>query len=137
MSLVLDASMTIAWLFADERRAAAHGIMLRVVSGGALVPSLWRLEVVNVLRNAVRRERCDEAYVDRSLERLLRFPIEIDDETSLHAWTATRDLSRRHNLSAYDAAYLELAVRSSLPLATCDRELAAAASRSGVEVLTA
>ena len=90
MSVVLDASMAVAWLFADERTDAAHAVMLRVVSGGAVVPSLWRLEVANVLRNAVRRGRCDEDYVDRSLQRLSRSPIEVDEETSTHAWTATR-----------------------------------------------
>ena len=137
MSVVVDASMAIAWLFADERTDAAHAVMLRVVSGGAFVPSLWRLEVANVLRNAVRRGRCDEAYVDRSLERLGRLPVEIDDETSMHAWTATRALSREQGLTSYDAAYLELAVRKSQPLATCDADLIAAAGRCGVEVLTA
>ncbi len=129
--------MAIAWLFADERTDAAHAVMLRVVSGGAFVPSLWRLEVANVLRNAVRRGRCDEAYVDRSLERLGRLPVEIDDETSMHAWTATCALSREQGLTSYDAAYLELAVRKSQPLATCDADLIAAAGRCGVEVLTA
>jgi predicted nucleic acid-binding protein len=99
-------------------------MMMRVVSGGAAVPSLWRLEVANVLRNAVRRGRCDQAYVDRSLARLGRFPV--DDETSVHAWTATRALSREQGLTSYDAAYLELAIRKSQPLATCDAELIAA-----------
>ncbi len=137
MSIVLDASMTIAWLFADERTDAAHAVMLRIVSDGAIVPSHWRLEVANVLRNAVRRGRCDETYVDRSLERLGRFPVEVDDETSMHAWTATRALSREQNLTTYDAAYLELAVRKSRPLATCDADLAAATARCGLEVLAA
>ena len=93
MGIVLDSSMTIAWLFADERADAAHAKMRRVVSSGAVVPSLRRLEVANVLRNAVRRGRCDEAYVDRSLERLSRFPVEVDDETSMHAWTTTQAFS--------------------------------------------
>ena len=137
MSVVLDASMAIAWLFADERTDGAHAVMLRVVSGGAVVPSLWRLEVANVLRNAVRRGRCDEAYVDRSLERLSRFPVEADEETSMHARTATRTLSREQGLTSYDAAYLELAIRKSRPLATCDADLIAAAGRRGLEVLTA
>lgn len=136
MSMVVDASMTIAWLFADERTDAAHAVMLRVVSGGAVVPSLWRLEVANVLRNAVRRGRCDEAYVDRCLDRLGRFPVAIDEETSLHAWTATRALSREHGLTSYDAAYLELAIRKSQPLATCDADLIGAASRCRLEVFT-
>ena len=127
--------MAVAWLFADERTDAAHAVMLRVVSGGAVVPSLWRLEVAKVLRNAVRRGRCDEAYVDRSLERLSRFPIEVDEETSMHAWTATRALSREQGLTSYDAVYLELAIRKSRPLATCDADLIAAAGRCGLEVL--
>ncbi len=104
MSVVLDASMTIAWLFADKGTEAAHAVMLRIVAHRAFVPSLWRLEVANVLRNAVRRGRCDETYVDSSLERLSRFPIEIDDETSLHAWAATLALSRAQGLTPYDAA---------------------------------
>jgi predicted nucleic acid-binding protein len=137
MTIVVDASMAVAWLFADERTDAAHAVMLRVVSGGAIVPSLWRLEVANVLRNAVRRGRCDEAYVDRSLDRLSRLPVDIDDETSAQAWTATRALSREHGLTSYDAAYLELAIRKSHPLATCDAELIAAGGRCGLEVLTA
>ena len=90
-----------------------------------------------MLRNAVRRGRCNEAYVDRSLERLSRFPVDVDDETSLHAWTATRALSREQGLTSYGAAYLELAIRKSQPLATCDTELIAAAARCGLEVLTA
>ena len=137
MSVVVDASMTVAWLFADERTDAAHAVMLRVVSGGAVVPSLWRLEVANVLRNAVRRGRCDDNYVDRSLEQLNQFPVEVDDETSMHAWSATRTLSREQGLTLYDAAYLELAIRKAQPLATCDAELIAAASRCGLEVLAA
>ncbi len=137
MSIVVDASMAIAWLFADERTDAAHAVMLRVVSDGAVVPSMWPLEVANVLRNAVRRGRCDEAYVDRSLERLSRFPVDIDEETSIHAWTATRALSREQGLTLYDAAYLELAIRKAGPLATCDAELIAAGGRCALEVLTA
>jgi predicted nucleic acid-binding protein len=137
VSLVLDASMTIAWLFDDERTDAAHAVMLRVAAEGAVVPCLWRLEVANVLRNAVRRKRCDEAYVDRSLQRLGRLPVTADDETNEHAWSGTRALSRQYGLTAYDAAYLELAIRKAKPLATCDAALAAAATSSGVTVLTA
>ena len=137
MSLVLDASMAIAWLFDDERTPAAHIIMQRVVGSGALVPSLWRLEVANVLRNAVRRGRCDEPYVDRSLDRLSRLAINTDAETDSHAWGRTRSLARAQGLTLYDAAYLELAIRSGHPLASCDVDLAAAAVRCSVDVLTA
>jgi len=137
LSLVLDASMTIAWLFEDERTPAAHAVMRQVVREGAIVPSLWRLEVANVLRNAVRRGRCDEAYADRSLERLGRLAIRSDEETYDRAWGATRTLSREENLTLYDAAYLELAVRKGALLASCDAALLAAAARRKVGVLTA
>jgi predicted nucleic acid-binding protein len=137
VTLVLDASMTIAWLFDEEQTQAAHAVMRRVVDEGAIVPSLWRLEIANVLRNALRRGRCDEAYVDRSLARLARLAIERDEETDDHAWGSTRTLARTENLSLYDAAYLELAMRRGLSLASCDKALLAAAVRSKVPVVTA
>ena len=129
--------MTIAWLFDDERTEAAHAVMRRVVAEGAIVPSLWRLEVANVLRNAVRRGRCHEAYVDRSLARLGRLAIRRDEETDDHAWSATRTLAREEDLSLYDAAYLELAIRRQMALASCDKVLLAAAARKQMEVFAA
>jgi predicted nucleic acid-binding protein len=137
MSVVVDASMAIAWLFDDERTPAAHTIMRRVVAEGALVPTLWRLEVANVLRNAVRRGRCDEGHAERSLERLGRLSIQSDEDTDRQAWGMTRELSRQENLTLYDAAYLELALRKRLPLASCDAALIAAAARRAVDVLSA
>ena len=137
MTLVLDASMTIAWLFDDQRTEAAHAVMRRVVAEGAIVPSLWRLEVANVLRNAVRRGRCNETYVDRSLARLARLAIKCDQETDDHAWGSTRTLARKEDLSLYDAAYLELAIRRRMSLASCDKALLAAAARRKVEVVSA
>ncbi len=129
--------MTIAWLFEDERTPAAHDVMRRVVREGALVPSLWRLEVANVLRNAVRRGRCDDAYADRSLLRLGRLAIRRDEETDDHAWGETLALAREENLTLYDAAYLELAIRKGACLASCDAALLAAAARRRIIVLTA
>jgi predicted nucleic acid-binding protein len=129
--------MTVAWLFDDERTAAAEAVMRRVVAEGAFVPSLWRLEVANVLRNAVRRGRCDEAYVGRCLARLERMAISQDEETNEHAWGPIRTLSREENLTIYDAAYLELAVRKSAVLASCDAALMEAAARRKINVLTA
>jgi predicted nucleic acid-binding protein len=137
MSVVVDASMTITWLFDDERTATAHAVMQRVVAQGAFVPTLWRLEVANVLRNAVRRGRCDEAYVDLSLERLGRLAIQSHEDTDRHAWGFTRTLSREEHLTLYDAAYLELAIRKRAPLASCDAALLAAATRRRVETLSA
>ena len=99
MSIVLDTSMTIAWLFEGERTEGALSALRRIAAQGGLVPSLWRLEVANVLRNAVRRGRCDEAFVSRALDRLARLPITIDSETDHHAWAATRDLAREEDLT--------------------------------------
>jgi len=135
VTLVLDASMAVAWLFADERTERAHAVLRRVAAEGAAVPSLWRLEVANVLENAVRRGRCDRGHVDRSLAHLAQLLIATDEETDRHAWGATLELAREEQLTLYDAAYLELALRLRRPLATADAALAAAGSRRGVEVL--
>lgn len=137
MSLVLDASMAIAWLFEDETSDTARQVLQRVGTDGAVVPSLWRLEVANVLRNAARRGRCDGAYVDQSLARLERLPVAIDEETDARAWGATLELARAEDLTLYDAAYLELAERRGWPLATCDAALIKAAGRRGVEIVSA
>lgn len=135
MSLVVDASMAIAWLFEDEHSDTAHAALHRVVNESAIVPSLWRLEVANVLRNAVRKGRCDEAYAGSSLARLARLEILVDDETDHHAWGETRRLSREEGLTPYDAAYLELALRRGVPLASGDTDLIEAARRHDVEVI--
>lgn len=135
MSIVLDASMTIAWLFAKERSGGSRAVLRRVVAEGAIVPSLWRLEVANVLRSAVRGRRCSEDYADRSLERLARLQIDVDTETDRRAWGETRETARTFDLTLYDAAYLELAVRLQLPLASADAALSKAAKTAGVKVL--
>jgi predicted nucleic acid-binding protein len=135
VSLVVDASVTIAWLFHSERAERARTVLRRVVEAGASVPSLWRLEVANALRNAVRRKRCDEGYATRCLERLGRLPITIDLETATHAWGPTRHLSIEHDLTLYDAAYLELAIRRKIPLASGDTALITAATNIGLDIL--
>jgi predicted nucleic acid-binding protein len=132
VSLVIDASVTIAWLFRDQRADLARRALRKVVEDGAAVPSLWRLEVANALRNAIRRQRCDEGYATRCLERLGRLPITIDRETALHAWGPTRQLSIEHDLTLYDAAYLELAIRGKRPLASTDSALITAARNIGL-----
>ena len=137
MSVVLDASIAIASLFQERHSAVAQRLMADIAISGALVPSLWRLEIVNVLQVAVRRGWCDEAFVDRSLVRFAAMPIEVDHETDLHAWGATLRLARECSLTLYDAAYLELPLRSGRPLVSCDNDLVAAATRKGIDVLSA
>jgi predicted nucleic acid-binding protein len=131
-ALVLDSSVTVAWLIRDEDTVAVRRVLDLVTRHGAVVPSLWRLEVANTLLVAVRRGRLTTAQRTRALHGLAGLPIEIDPQTGDHAWSATLDLAEQHGLSVYDAAYLELASRRSLPLVTFDRELAAAAEAHGV-----
>ena len=100
-----------------------------------MVPSIWRLEVANVLRNSVRRRRCSDDYAERCLQRLGRLRITIDSETDRHAWGDTRALSREHNLTLYDAAYLELAIRLRRPLASRDAALLSAARTVGIDAV--
>lgn len=136
MMLVLDASLTLASIMRDETTEAAQAAMLRVVQGGAHVPSLWRLEVANVLRNAIRRGRCDVAFADQALEDLDALSITVDVQTDVHAWSATLALSREEDLTLYDAAYLELALRLDATLLSSDKAFVAAARRRGLEVVT-
>lgn len=127
MSLVVDSSMTLAWYFEDEKTASSLAVLNRVAASGAIVPALWRLEVASGLQAALRRQRITRAYRDASLDDLRALAIAIDPQTDHHAWAATLDLSDRYGLTPYDAAYLELARRRQLPLATLDAALIRAA----------
>jgi predicted nucleic acid-binding protein len=134
---VIDASVALSWFLQDEESPASDRLFALVADEGAVVPSLWRLEIANALQVAVRRNRIDRAYRDGTIQRAGRLPIEVDPETDTHAWTRTLHLSERHNITVYDAAYLELALRRGVPLATRDQDLAKAALDSGVTVLPA
>ncbi len=135
MSLVLDCSATLAWVYAEETTQAVRAVFEVVARGGAWVPGLWRLEIANVLEMGVRRRRHDADFRDATLADLALMPIRLDPETDQHAWAATARLAARHGLTLYDAAYLELARRRDMPLATLDRELRVAALAEGVPLL--
>ena len=137
MNLVIDASLTMAWYFEDESTPTTDALLDRVAASGAVVPGLWRLEVANAFQMAVRRERIDAVYRDASLAELGYMPITIDTDTNSYAWSTTLRLAERFALTLYDAAYLEVAQRRSLPLATLDKELRAAAPEVNVELLGA
>ena len=135
MSLVVDPSLALRWYFEDERTPAADALLDRVADQGATVPGLWRLEIVNGLRTAIRRKRIDMVFRDRAIAQLARLPITVDPDTDHYAWTTTLQLADRFGLTPYDAAYLELAQRRTLPLATLDESLRAAAPAVGVQLL--
>ena len=131
---VLDCSVTMAWCFDDEATPYTDGVRDSLADGRAIVPTLWPIEVANATIVGERRKRLDEARSSRFLALLNGLPIEIDSETAARAWIDTMHLARAHNLSAYDATYLELAIRLGLPLACLDGKLKAAAQAAGVSL---
>ena len=137
MSLVLDTSATLAWVYPDETAPPIREVFDQVSESGAWVPSLWKLEIANVLETGVRRHRHSAGFRDKSLADLALLPIQIDLNTHEHAWGATLRLAERHRLTVYDSAYLELALRLRLPLATLDQELRVAARLEAVHLLGA
>jgi predicted nucleic acid-binding protein len=134
LSLVLDASLTLAWFLDGEGTMAADLVLDEVVASNAFVPPLWRIEVGNALQTAVRRRRIDRTFRDDTLRELADLPIDTDSDCDAHCWSATLSLADTHGLTLYDATYLELAQRRRLPLATLDRALADAAKRLHVAV---
>jgi predicted nucleic acid-binding protein len=134
-SFVVDSSVALAWCFEDEHTNPVMDLLDHLVEAGAVAPSLWPLEVLNGLLMAERRRRVDARTRQRLGGFLRALPVIMDAETADLAWTLTVRLAERHRLSVYDAAYLELAQRRKLPLATLDEELAKAAKISGMTVL--
>jgi len=135
VSLVLDCSITLAWVYSDETTEPVRRVFELLRPSGAWVPGLWRLEVANVLQMGVRRKRHDAAFRDATLADLAQLPIQVDAEKDQHSWGATLHLAERHQLTLYDAAYLELALRRDIPLATLDEDLRRAASAEKVALL--
>jgi len=135
MSLVLDASATLAWLYPEEITDAITLTFDRISADGAWVPGLWRIEVANSLSVNLRRGRISHARRRESLVDLRHLLIFCDQETNEHAWGRTLELADLHRLNLYDATYLELALRLSLPLATLDDDLRNAAQRENVLLL--
>lgn len=137
MNLVLDASLALSWYFEDERTPASDALLDRVANAGAVVPALWRLEVANGLQIAVRRNRVAPGFRDKALAELALLSITVDPDTDVYAWTTSLHLADRFQLTVYDAAYLELAQRRTLPLATLDKALGAGARALGILLLGA
>ena len=135
MSIVLDSSITVAWLYREQATTSVDEIFENLVEATAWVPALWHLEVANVLQIGIRRKRHAADFRDRVLSDLSELAIYVDSETHRQAWGATARLAERHCLTLHDAAYLELALRRNLPLATLDEDLRAAADVERVPLL--
>lgn len=132
---VLDASTALTWCFEDEATAASHQVLDRLAVETASVPAIWPFEVANVLVLAERRRRITPAESTDFLNRLEGLAIEIDEVIPARAFARVVDLAREHRLTAYDASYLELAMRLGVPLATKDGPLSLAARGLGVSVI--
>ena len=132
---VLDCSVTIAWLFEDEVTEQTDKLLYGLHGETVYVPNLWHLEVSNVIIQAAKRKRITYFQVETNLRLLEKLPIQSDVETNFRAFNEIKKIAIDHNLTSYDAAYLELSVRRKLPLATLDKQLAKSAKSIGVELL--
>jgi predicted nucleic acid-binding protein len=132
MAFVVDASVAAGWLLPDEKTEIADALALRMQAEDGVAPDLFWHEARSLLVTAVRRKRIPEAAVYISLERLATIPLR--NAGASDGVTVAR-LAIKHDLSAYDAAYLDLALREHLPLATLDKKLAAASRAESVPVL--
>ncbi len=132
---VLDTSVTVAWVFEDETAPYTESVLEMLSTGEAVVPAVWPLEVANALLSAERRRRLTRAKAAKFLAALQDLPITVDANGPLRAFSEILSLARERGLSAYDACYLDLAIRTGLPLATLDKNLRKGAQRIGVPLV--
>lgn len=134
MPFVLDASVTMSWCFADEITPYSSSVLQSMRETHAEVPPLWVYEIVNVLAVCERKGRVNAAFSDEFMRTLAELDIRVEQSAPQGSHIDLLQLARRHGLTAYDAAYLELAKRRNLPLATFDKNLATAARQESVEL---
>jgi len=134
-AFVVDCSIAMAWLFHDEATSKTAALLNRLATETALVPTWWFIEITNVLTMAERKGRITPTQSDAFIGDLSKLGIERDDEAVDRAFTHLLALCRTHRLTSYDAIYLDLAIRRSLPLATLDDDLRKTAKKLGVGLL--
>jgi predicted nucleic acid-binding protein len=134
-TLIIDCSIAMAWCFADEGTEETAQVQDRLITEAAIVPAHWSLEVANVLAMAEKRKRISVADATEFVKLLGALDIQVDEEASSRVFDHVLPLSRSHALTSYDAAYLELALRRRLPLASLDDDLSRVATSLGIQVL--
>jgi predicted nucleic acid-binding protein len=134
-AFVVDCSVAMAWLFHDEATPKTAALLNRMAAETAVVPALWFMEVTNVLALAERKGRITTSRSDAFIADLGKLAIERDDDAPDRAFTHLLSLCRTHQLTSYDAVYLDLAVRRNLPLATLDDPLRKAARKLGLSLI--
>jgi predicted nucleic acid-binding protein len=135
MAFVLDSSIALAWLMPDEGDSTTEAVASRLEREPAVAPAIWPLEIANALLMAQRRGRLTDNDVNRLLSVILELPVEIEPGAADEKLQATVSLARKLALTSYDAAYLELARRRAIPLATVDLRLREACAQTAVEIL--
>lgn len=134
--IVVDASVAVAWCLDDEANRSSENALDLLYAGAELVvPAVWPLEVANALLIAERRKRITLLKVTALMERIASFPISVDTTDTARAFGPICSLAHQQGLTAYDAAYLELALRRTLALATLDNDLRRAARSVGVTLV--
>ena len=136
---VLDNTITMAWCFSDEATEFTKTLLSRLsnLTDHAIVPALWLYEVANVVELAVRKGRLPAEKALAFIEGLADLPIEVENPSRAQVFVTVRTLAGLYHLTAYDAAYLELAIRYKLPIASLDRALSRAALAAGVNTVQA
>jgi predicted nucleic acid-binding protein len=131
---VLDNTVTMAWCFNDEATEVTKTLLNRLsnLTDRAIVPALWLYEVANVVELAIRKRRIPAEKALAFLESLADLPIEVENPSRAQVFVTVRTLARQYQLTAYDAAYLELAIRHNLPIVSLDKALSRAALAAGV-----
>ena len=135
MSFVFDASVILAWQFPDEECEVVDHVADLLIDQTAWVPAHWHAEIANGFAIAVRRKRLTPDYRQEALARISDLPIKTDHEGTAALWNETQLLCDEYQLSAYDAAYLELARRRRIPLATLDTAMNRAAEELGISLI--
>jgi predicted nucleic acid-binding protein len=136
-SFVLDNSVAMRWHLESEKKSDqeyADVVLVSLTESDAFIPNLWHLEATNVLLGAEGRGDTTLGEIERFIAQLENLPLHIDPLTARQSFTRTMSLARAYKLSSYDAAYLELAIRENLPLATLDKDLIKAAKKADVAI---
>jgi len=133
---VLDCSVTMSWCFEDENTEYSKQILLLLKKIKAIVPCIWPLDVMNVLKVAENKHRITTLKSNAFVNLLNSLPIEIDPNLNCLLNKSILEITRKHSLSAYDAAYLEIAIRQNIPLISFDKKLCEVAKKEGISIFT-
>lgn len=137
IEFVLDNSVSMRWLLESNKKSDqgyTEKVLKSMLNAEAYVPNLWHLEATNVLLSAKKRSEINAGEIEKFISQLENLPIHTDQQTSKQAFNRILGLADTYNISSYDAAYLELAIREGLPIATLDKALKKAAKKADIEI---